>query len=88
MYFYQTLLDAPASTANDIVSSLASLEPCKVRVIPLSGNESHYLDTEFLSFDDAYYYLDALHHNIVKVDDTTYATPTVVYKLVSCNNTL
>ena len=39
MYFYQTLLDAPSSTADDIVSSLADLEPYKVRVIPLCGND-------------------------------------------------
>ena len=86
MYFYQTFLDAPAFNADTVVSSLDKIEPMQVRVIPLNDTESYYLDTKFLSDDDAYYYLKGLHPDIVTVDNTTYATPTTIYKLMPCGS--
>lgn len=86
LYFYQTFLDAPDFNADTVVSSLDKIELFQVRVIPLDDTEPYYLGTKFLSDDDAYRYLKRLYSNIVTVDDTTYATPTIVYKIIPCEN--
>ena len=84
-YFYQKFLDLPASHIDSVINSFDNLQPVKVREVPIEGGTPRYLSTKFFSVEDAAQYLTKNILGIVKVDNTTYATSTTIYKLLACD---
>ena len=84
-HLYGMLLDADAVYVDDIIKDFDNTHPIKVLVIPIEGGEPRYLDTKFLSDEDAYYHIKSLHRNLVTIDPTTYATSTIIFKFKPCD---
>ncbi len=88
-HFYQTLLDQPIGYADAIVVNFDNLTPVRIKVIPLDDTMSpHELGIKFISHYNAYCYLREQLPNIITVDETTYATPNIIYKLIPCDDKL
>lgn len=84
-YFYQKFLDMPSTRIDDVINSFDSVHPIKVREVHIDGGVPRYFAHKFFSVEDASQYLTKHIHGIVKVDDTTYATPTTIYKFITCD---
>lgn len=84
-YFYQKFLDLPSNRIDDVINSFDRTNPVKVREVSIDGGAPRYLDGKFFSVDDASQYLSRHIRHLVKVDDTTYATSTTIYKIIPCD---
>lgn len=83
-YFYEYLLDLPARHCDNIINALDHLQLYQICEICVDGGSSCYFDTKFFSVEDASRYLTEHIKHIVKADDTTYATITHVYRIITC----
>ena len=84
--FYEHLLDLPARHCDNIIDALDNLQLYNIRVNSFDAQPPIYLSTKFFGVDDAGQYLIKHINHIVKVDDTTYATTTNVYRIIPCKN--
>ena len=85
--FYEHLLDLPARHCDNIIDAMDNLKLYNIVVHSFDG-KSEYLSFKFFSYDDAGQYLTKTIKHIIKVDDTTYATTTNVYRIIPHNGTL
>lgn len=85
-YFYQQFLDMPSNRIDYVIKNFDNMCPAKVREIPVDGGSPTYWSTKFYSVEHAAVYLMEYVHNIVKVDSSTYATPTTIYKIIPCGS--
>ena len=83
--FYEHLLDLPARHCDNIIDALDNLQLHQIREVFIHGGTPHYLGMKFFGVNDATQYLTKHIKDITKVDDTTYATPVAIYKIISCN---
>lgn len=82
--FYEHLLDLPDRHVDNIIDALDNLQLYQVREVFINGGTPRYLDYKFFGVDDATHYLTKHIKDIIKVDDTTYATSTTIYKIIAC----
>lgn len=87
-YFYEHLLALDAHHVDNVINALDNLQLYHIRVYSFDGEPPIYLNTKFFGVDDASRYLTKNIKHIVKTDDTTYATPTNVYRIIPCYNTI
>lgn len=82
--FYEHLLDLPAHHCDNIIDALDNLKLYNVCVYSFGNEAPAYLSIKFFGVDDAGQYLTKHIRNITKVDDTTYVTPTNIYRIIPC----
>lgn len=82
--FYEHLLNLPARHVDNITSAMDNLQLYQVREVFINGGTPHYLGCKFFSVDDAAHHLTKYCKDIIKIDDTTYATDVAIYKIIPC----
>lgn len=80
--FYEHLLDLPARHIGNIIDAMDNLTLYNIRMHSFDGEPPIYMNCKFFGVNDAGKYLASTIRNIHKVDDTTYTTPTTVYRIV------
>lgn len=83
--FYKHLLNLPARHCDNIIDALDNLKLYNIRIYSFDGKPPMYVDNKFFSVDDAQQHLARHIKHITKVDDTTYATTTNVYRIIPCD---
>jgi hypothetical protein len=81
--FYKHLLNFHGCHVDDIISTMDNLCLCRVRESYIGGGSPHFLGIKFFSVDDAVQYLKKHLGDIRRIDDTTYATPFAIYKIMT-----
>lgn len=81
--FYEHLLDLPSRHVDNIIDAMDSLSLVRVRVHTFGKDDSYYLGTKFFSVEDATHYLEKHIGYLARVDDTTYVTPTNIYRIIT-----
>jgi hypothetical protein len=82
--FYEHLLDLPARHVDNIINAMNDLKLYNIRVYSFDDKPPVYVGHKFFGVDDAGQYLAKHIKYITKVDDTTYATTTNVYRIMPC----
>lgn len=82
--FYEHLLDLPARHVDNIIEAMDNLELYNIRIHSFDDKPPVYMSTKFFGIHDAGQYLTDTIRHITKVDDTTYATTTNVYRIIPC----
>lgn len=81
--FYEHLLDLPARHVDNIINALDNLSLVKVCIHNIEDPSVHYLGIKFFSIEDASQYLRKHIKGIIKVDDTTYANATNIFRIIT-----